>query len=193
MKSAGCNGCICDADGLWNCTTKECNNDCSAGFADCDGEPNNACETNITTSLMNCGSCGNYCAQAGAISKCVAGQCEIDECMAGYADCNDDPTDGCEAMVGAAGCQERCELPDDAPQATPATGDCDCPAGSTCVRHGSANPDGDYCLPLPKTCPSYGTCGCMGPCACDDGWEASCTERMQIGERMIVDCTGTLD
>jgi hypothetical protein len=142
---------------------------------------------------MNCGSCGNYCAQAGAISKCVAGACEIDACMAGYADCNNQPADGCEALVGEGGCEDRCELPADAPEAAPATGDCDCPTGSTCVRHGSANPDGAYCLPLPKTCPSYGTCGCMGPCACDEGWEASCTEHMQTGQRMIVDCTGTLD
>ena len=135
---------------------------------------------------------GYYCALAGASARCADGECAIDHCVAGYEDCNGDWADGCEAVVGMGSCRNRCDLPEDAPAPGAPTGNCDCPAGATCVRHGVGNPDGDYCLPMPKTCPSYGTCGCMGQCACDDGWEASCTEQMQIGGRMIVDCEGTL-
>lgn len=187
----GCNKCFCE-NNSWQCTLVECQPECKAGFAECDADPTNGCETDITTSVMNCGACGYYCAQAGATSACVNGKCEIAECMAGYADCNGDPSDGCEAVVGSGGCKDRCDLPADAPEPGPSTGDCDCPEGTTCVRHGSANPSGDYCVPLPTTCPGYGTCGCVAFCACEKGWEGSCTERMQSGERMIVDCSGTI-
>jgi len=180
-------------NGAWSCTTRACPVECKASFADCDADPTNGCETDLATSVMNCGTCGDYCAQASATSKCVDGKCELDECMAGYADCNDDPSDGCEAVVGTGACKARCDLPADAPEPGPASGECDCPEGTTCVQHGVANPKGDYCVPLVKTCPSYGTCGCIGFCACGEGWEATCVERMQSGGRMIVNCTGTAE
>jgi hypothetical protein len=70
-----------------------------------------ACETSGLTQCLfgckdlqsdasNCGSCGNFCPlprdnqQAG----CADGLCRL-ECLAGFADCNGDPSDGCEIDV----------------------------------------------------------------------------------------------
>jgi hypothetical protein len=49
---------------------------CDAGFADCDGDPANGCET-PTTTVSNCGGCGVVCADAGACSTplCLKGTC----------------------------------------------------------------------------------------------------------------------
>jgi pacifastin inhibitor LCMII len=187
----GCNTCVCKGN-RWSCTADGCSVGCKVGFADCDGDPANGCETDLMSSVVNCGTCGAYCALAGATSLCVAGKCELDACIAGYADCDQRDDNGCESLVGKGGCEDRCEVPSNAPALTAPTGSCDCPDGSTCVRHSLANPDGDYCIPMPKTCPGYGNCACMAPCACGDGAEQTCTEQMQIGGRMIADCTGTL-
>jgi hypothetical protein len=45
---------------------------CTAKSADCDGDEDNGCETDITTSGVNCGSCGRDCL-GGA---CAAGLCQ---------------------------------------------------------------------------------------------------------------------
>lgn len=57
-----------------------------------------------------------------AEAACAAGACVVESCRAGYADCNDDPSDGCEtdlsshASCGA--CGEAC--PSEAPLCAPA-------------------------------------------------------------------------
>lgn len=50
----------------------------------------------------NCGSCGNGCRAPGPNQKraCKKGLCEY-ECATGFADCNGDPTDGCEVDLRA--------------------------------------------------------------------------------------------
>jgi hypothetical protein len=40
---------------------------------DCDGAPENACETDVTTSVAHCGACGVACA---ATQTCTAGVCQ---------------------------------------------------------------------------------------------------------------------
>jgi hypothetical protein len=69
---------------------------CDAGWANCDMIAMNGCETNTTTSPMNCGNCGNQC-QYGPHSTpiCTNGNCAI-VCDTGYADCNHMAQDGCE-------------------------------------------------------------------------------------------------
>ncbi len=75
---------------------------CSPGFADCDGDPANGCETNTQSSVEHCGACGVAC-QSGPYSTpvCVAGACSA-QCEDGFENCNDDLADGCEQAANSA-------------------------------------------------------------------------------------------
>ena len=53
------------------CTKGQCSVACAAPFADCDGNGNNGCESDLQTSPANCGACGRACV-SGA---CSAGLC----------------------------------------------------------------------------------------------------------------------
>ena len=88
---------------------------CNQGFADCDGKPANGCETAVGVDKANCGACGNVCGAnlvcvnggctcqqcniPNARTKCVNNQCVFDQCLAGYADCNNNVNDGCEVNL----------------------------------------------------------------------------------------------
>lgn len=87
---------------------------CAEGFAACDADPNNGCETRLDT-LENCGSCGNSCAFANASAACEEGVCKMTACLDGFGDCNSDPSDGCEANLATdlehcSACNRACEL-----------------------------------------------------------------------------------
>ncbi len=73
--------------------------DCDTGFENCDGDDSNGCETNIAEDPANCGACGAVCVIPHATASCTNGTCGIGACDSGWMDCNDDPTDGCEADV----------------------------------------------------------------------------------------------
>ena len=185
----GCNQCTCDGSGQWVCEDVCPELVCDPGYADCDGDRANGCETNVQDDVMNCGACGNYCAMVGAISACVAGVCTLDTCDAGYGDCNGDPDDGCEVPVGDGECANRCEPPADSPAPVPSEGSCQCPEGMGCVIGSVENPDGEYCFPLPEPCPSFGTCDCLATCVCPRDSGFLCQEHMAPGGKMNVDCT----
>jgi hypothetical protein len=189
----GCNTCMC-YDGVWGCTMALCNPPvCTDGMADCNGDPADGCETNIQTDVMNCGTCGNYCAMAGATSACVAGSCVLDSCDGPYADCNGDPADGCEARVGAGGCENRCNVPTMVVDPEPAQGTCECPAGTVCVRGSleDEDPASEYCYPIPEGCgDSLASCGCMAGCVCPEKAQTTCYDQMAPGGVFIVNCAG---
>ena len=65
---------------------------CPAGQTDCDGDGH--CDALDT--VEDCGVCGVSCSQNNAVASCQAGHCVL-ACDAGFADCNGDPSDGCEA------------------------------------------------------------------------------------------------
>ena len=71
---------------------------CNAGFADCDGNLANGCETNTNTSTTNCGGCGRACSAANGTPSCVNGACAI-ACKAGFGNCDGDATNGCETAL----------------------------------------------------------------------------------------------
>jgi hypothetical protein len=83
---------------------------CNTGYADCDKDLSNGCEQDIANSPTNCGGCYTPCLLPAATSGCAAGQCFIDHCGYGYADCNKVLSDGCEInlMTDPANCGE-CE------------------------------------------------------------------------------------
>ena len=97
------------------------NNSCGTGNVDCDGNPGNGCETDINTSVNNCGGCGNVCNLPNAVSVCVGGVCAIGACNTGFADCNLNPADGCEVntFTNVANCSACGNVCPARPNATP--------------------------------------------------------------------------
>lgn len=72
---SACNPSTCkaptNADAV--CSGNLCSWSCQDGYADCDGNPANGCEVDITT-IANCGKCGVKCAPS--VGVCVARHCE---------------------------------------------------------------------------------------------------------------------
>lgn len=98
------------------CTITSCN----TGYADCDGNAANGCETNTGTSVNNCGSCGFVCNLSNATAACTGGQCAVAACNAGYANCDNNAADGCEVNIGTdptncGGCGKVCSIPNGVP------------------------------------------------------------------------------
>ena len=71
---------------------------CPTGYADCDGNKQNKCETNIQTNLTNCGACGKTCSAQGGTPSCAGSQCAM-ACSAGHGDCDGNIANGCEATT----------------------------------------------------------------------------------------------
>jgi hypothetical protein len=79
----GCLGpadCPIPANGTPTCADGACGIGCSAGYADCDGDPATGCEANVATDVDNCGACGNGCPGATdpcQVAGCVDGACGL--------------------------------------------------------------------------------------------------------------------
>ena len=69
---------------------------CANGFGDCDLKPGNGCEAALATDTSNCGACGKGCKSINGNAVCAMGACTL-TCTQGFSDCNNDPSDGCEA------------------------------------------------------------------------------------------------
>jgi hypothetical protein len=134
-----CGGCsaLCSTDHIIaTCRGGQCVGNCVTGYADCDGDKrNNGCEANINTDVQNCGSCGVACsAPAGATAACVGGLCIITTCPPGYADCNKNASDGCEANLNTdafhcGDCATDCRWPNIIPHCGNGRCDGSCYAG----------------------------------------------------------------
>jgi Cys-rich repeat protein len=93
------NTCAARANAAPACVAGACGNACNDGFADCDRDEDNGCEVDTRSSNANCGACGNACtAGANATAACTAGRC-ASTCGAGFANCDNDPANGCEANL----------------------------------------------------------------------------------------------
>jgi hypothetical protein len=101
VNNCGACGNVCSvANGVPQCSGAMCQiKACNTGFGDCDRNAANGCETNLSTSVSNCGACGNVCSAANATSSCTAGQCTIASCNTGFADCDHNAANGCEANL----------------------------------------------------------------------------------------------
>lgn len=94
------------AGGTARCEGGECKvRTCDSGRGDCDGNPDNGCETNVNTNQTHCGACaaagGVNCntIYANATATCQSGACSFVSCQAGYGNCNSSLTDGCEVNL----------------------------------------------------------------------------------------------
>ncbi|AKV00197.1 Tryptophan synthase alpha chain [Labilithrix luteola] len=64
------------------CSKGICETACLPGFADCNGDPNDGCETDLTRHPAHCGACGHEC-DFGVGQPCIEGKCLMTECDAG--------------------------------------------------------------------------------------------------------------
>ena len=89
--------CAPGANATGTCALGRCGLACAQGFADCDGNPGNGCEVDTRASAGHCGVCGRACpTAANATAVCAASTCGL-TCAQGFADCDGNATNGCEA------------------------------------------------------------------------------------------------
>lgn len=164
------------------------NGNCNAGLVDCDGNTANGCETNNNTDPANCGTCGNVCSLANATSSCVNGACTIGFCDPGFADCNLNPSDGCEVFLfgdpmHCNGCNTPCPAPANAVgtceqgvcgfECIGGFGNCDGNLSNGCEANFITDPN--HCGGCNQPCfrPNAGTACNAGVCvivSCNPGW-----------------------
>jgi subtilisin family serine protease len=90
---------------------------CDTGWTDCDNDQATGCEADLLADPQNCGTCGLGCGPyPNATAGCAGGQCAIDQCDAGFGDCNGNLADGCEFDVSSdlqncGACGNVCALP----------------------------------------------------------------------------------
>lgn len=100
---ASCSACgaACDAtNGTASCSAGACGIGCSAGFADCDGDPANGCEVDLSTNAGHCGACGTVCGSVNGAGTCSAGLC-VTSCDPGFASCDGSAANGCEVTLAS--------------------------------------------------------------------------------------------
>jgi hypothetical protein len=101
VSNCGACGNVCSGtNGTPSCTASKCSTTCNAGFASCDGNAANGCETSTNTDPNNCGGCGQVCNLPNATAACTAGACAVAQCNQGFVDCDHNPANGCEVAIG---------------------------------------------------------------------------------------------
>jgi hypothetical protein len=144
------------------CNGGMCSIACNEGFADCNKDPSDGCETNLTTDPLHCGSCETLCSQNHAASVCNGARCRIVSCAAGFNDCNKDPLDGCESDPQTdpnhcATCDGKC---------TASNGIANCIAAQCSISCGTLVVCGKACVDIEGDANNCGGCGqaCTGKC-----------------------------
>jgi len=96
-----CNLQCTTASGSTACTDGICTPTCVPGrSSDCDGDPRNGCETDLTSDTQSCGACAATCANENGMTSCVANRC-TPVCAPNYADCDGNLANGCEASLAS--------------------------------------------------------------------------------------------
>jgi hypothetical protein len=166
----GCDQPCSAANGTPNCVAGKCTTGgCNTGFADCDGNTANGCETDTLNDPAHCGSCGGVCpAVASGSPACVGGACSV-ACAPGFASCGTTTT--CfDTVNDPAHCGAQC-----ATCPGPATGG-GAPAcvGGTCQVNCAAGLTacGGSCVDLQNSQNNCGACG--KTCSTPTGGTVTC-------------------
>jgi hypothetical protein len=178
------------------CTAGGCRISCDPGFGDCDGDPRNGCEVDLNRSTEHCGRCVNRCGGgANANPVCAGGLCGL-SCNAGFADCDVNLGNGCEADLNNSvshcrACGNACSAPANAAP-TCGGGVCDfrCNAGlnrcgAQCVRPDDPAFGCGTCtacaLSANATSMACGASGCV-PATCAAGYKLCGTQCVAIND-----------
>jgi len=152
---------------------------CYPNFDNCDGAPGNGCETSLRTTA-NCGGCGTACSRPNASVTCSTGACAISACNNGFANCDGNPTNGCETPTNTnqncGGCNVACAQPN-------ATTTC---GSGTCTRvactSGFGDCDGNAANGCEQPLNTLTHCGaCNSACALANGTESCATGTCTVG------------
>jgi hypothetical protein len=86
--------------------------ECPAGRGDCDLDPTNGCEADLSHDADNCHVCGHSCRGEHATEGCFDGVCRILGCEHEWGDCDHVAENGCETHLCYTShgwqCQARC-------------------------------------------------------------------------------------
>jgi len=187
MHCGGCGNTCVVPNATPVCTEGACGiGMCNAGFADCNRNATDGCETNVNTSLTNCGMCGTTCATPNATPVCAMGRCGVGTCNAGFVDCDMNASNGCEVNTrgdinNCGACGNRCPTPSSGSAScingvcgigacAPGTADCDMNVSTGCETN--TNNSLSNCGACGRVCPTptngtavctAGVCG-LGSC-----------------------------
>lgn len=92
----GCTPCATGPMAYVNCEGGACTMSCQHEFGDCNGVPEDGCETALRDNPEHCGSCDNVCPQINGASQCEIFQCSPIVCSPGYFNADQDESTGCE-------------------------------------------------------------------------------------------------
>ena len=154
---------------------------CNGLDDDCDGVADDGFD--LQSDMQHCGHCGNACAANpdNASGACESGACIV-RCDPDFADCNDDPSDGCEADLTTAATCGSCER-----ACMGATLICDLDTCTSSCPTGTRE-CGESCVAIESSARHCGGCGTVCPGGvnasplCVDG---GCIKRCDTG---FVDC-----
>jgi len=91
LNCGSCGAACATTNGAARCVSAKCQITCAVGFADCDGDPSNGCETS-NDDVNNCGVCGKKCPGNDGVPYCVDGKCGVNQCASGLGACLGDGT-----------------------------------------------------------------------------------------------------
>jgi hypothetical protein len=164
-----CGGCgtICPTptNATPTCSGGACGFTCLTGFGDCDASVA-GCETNLLTSVANCGACGNACsAPSNATPTCVSGECGF-VCNQGFTECSGACVDIGTDVANCGACDNDCATQAPA-NSTPTCAGGEC--GYVCDQ--GFTDCGGICVDLATDITNCGVCGsvCPSDTTCQSG------------------------
>jgi hypothetical protein len=138
---------------------------CERGYLDCDGDPGNGCEADLTTSARHCGACGRTCAvgQVCLLGACVRDCGALTRCGASCIDLRADDAN-CGACGRACGPDEACAAGACALACRPPTAACAGRCVSTTADPAHCGACGRACAAAPNATPSCAAGACTFVC-----------------------------